>query len=234
MEVPALSATTAVPVPLIAALALHFGYGYEPVLQGVNLALAPGDRVALLGSSGSGKSTLLYCLAGIVAPTSGEVAFDGRSLSAMPADARAAIRLASFGFVFQFAELVPELSLRDNVELPLRLLGAPRAEYRARASELLDELDLADVSHRRPTEVSGGQAQRCAIARAVAHRPRVVFADEPTGALDSTSAGRALDLLLAASDSVGAALVIVTHDPAISERLDRTIRVVDGRAEEVG
>jgi putative ABC transport system ATP-binding protein len=147
----------------------------------------------------------------------------------MDADARAAERLRSFGFVFQFSELVPELSLRENVELPLRLLGVRRAEYRARSERLLEALGIADVAGRRPIEVSGGQAQRCAIARAVVHRPRVVFADEPTGALDRASADRALALLVEVSRNVGAALLVVTHDADVAARCDRTVHVVEGR-----
>lgn len=217
---------------MLSAHALCFAYGSAPTLDGVDLDVGPGERVALLGPSGSGKSTLLYCLAGILPVTSGEVCFDGRSLTELSADARAAVRLGSFGFVFQFAELVPELTLRDNVELPLRLLGNERASYRARATELLERLNISEVADRLPTEVSGGQAQRCAIARAVAHRPRVIFADEPTGALDSLNAQRALDLLIDASAAVDAALVVVTHDAAVAARLGRTVQVADGRIRE--
>ncbi|WP_377325986.1 ABC transporter ATP-binding protein [Pimelobacter simplex] len=208
---------------------LHFAYGDQSILDGVDLDVGAGERIALLGPSGSGKSTLLYCLAGILVPTAGEVTFDRVSLGSLSRDARADVRLRSFGFVFQFAELVPELSVRDNVELPLRLLGVGRREYRERAGLLLDQLGIADVADRRPTEVSGGQAQRCAIARAVVHRPRVIFADEPTGALDSGSADRSLDLLVDVSASVGASLVVVTHDPKVADRLDRTVLVADGR-----
>ena len=214
---------------MLSARELTYAYAAIPVLQDVSLDIGAGERVALLGPSGSGKSTLLYCLAGIVVPSRGEVTLAGQTLSGLSSDERAKRRLGSFGFVFQFAELVPELTLRENVELPLRLLGVQRSQYRSRARELLDRLGIDDVADRPAREVSGGQAQRCAIARAVAHRPQVLFADEPTGALDTASATVALRELLDAAADVEATLVVVTHDAAVARQLDRTVTLLDGR-----
>lgn len=202
-------------------------------LAGADLTVEPGERVAIVGPSGSGKTTLLYCLAGILEPTRGQVVLHDQMLSDLSADERAAVRLECFGFVFQFAELVPELSLRENVELPLRLAGKQARTAGRRASELLELLGLMSVAHRRPGQVSGGQAQRCAVARALAPRPAVVFADEPTGALDAANGRVALSELVRLSQECETALVVVTHDAAVAEQLERRVDVCDGRCRPV-
>lgn len=204
-------------------------YGEVDALHGVDLTVGPGERVAIVGPSGSGKSTLLYVLAAVLRPSSGVVRFDGADLAAASEEERSAIRRSRFGFVFQFAELVPELSLVDNVALPLRLNGTSPRRARQAARSLLDSLGVGSQADRRPPEVSGGQAQRAAVARAVIHGPTVVFADEPTGALDSDHAGQVLDLLVHATASVGSALVLVTHEAAVTKVATRSLSLVDGR-----
>lgn len=206
------------------------GQSTAEVLSEVSLAIEAGERIAIVGQSGAGKSTLLYCLAGIISPSQGVVEFDGHKLSQLSPDERAQIRLRNFGFVFQFAELVPELSLRENVELPLRMLGWRSKEYARRAAEILERLDIASVSDRRPTQVSGGQAQRCALARAVASSPRILFADEPTGALDATTGSKVLAEMLRLAEEGGSALVVVTHDRSLAMKMDSMVELVDGRA----
>jgi putative ABC transport system ATP-binding protein len=166
---------------IISAADLHKSYGRTAALAGASLEVAAGEVVAVMGPSGSGKSTLLHCVAGIVAPDRGTVVYDGRELSAMTDPERSALRRSEFGFVFQFGQLVPELSCRENVALPLRLDGTPRRTAERRADELLSQLEVADVAGARPGSVSGGEGQRVAVARALVTDPRVLFADEPTG-----------------------------------------------------
>lgn len=199
----------------------------DPVVNKVDLDVRQGERVALVGPSGCGKSTLLHLLAGILVPESGEVHVGGVTLSDLSQDERAAVRLRDFGFVFQFSELLPELTLRENVELPIRLMRRPGAG-RGVASRLLDDLGIENVADRFPSQVSGGQRQRAAIARALVHRPGVVFADEPTGALDQESGAAALDALLRLSNETGASLVVVTHDDRVAGALDRVVPMSDG------
>lgn len=193
----------------------------QPVFAGLDLRIEPAERVAITGRSGCGKTTLLHLLAGIMCPDAGSITFDGQMLSELDVDARADIRLRRFGFVFQFADLLPELSARENVELIGRLQR--RGLDRQRVNQLLDALDIADVAHRHPTELSGGQRQRVAIARAMVHRPDVIFADEPTGALDSDTADDVMKLFLDLSAESGTTLVVVTHDDRVAERLDRRV-----------
>ncbi|WP_344047549.1 ABC transporter ATP-binding protein [Nocardioides panacihumi] len=207
---------------------VQFAFGAaRPVLGPVDLSIPAGSRLALVGPSGSGKSTLLQVLAGIQQPTAGSVEFAGAPFGSLDQDARARIRLARFGLVFQFAELVPELDLAENVELPLRILG--RRVERARIAELLDRLGIARVAKRVPSQVSGGERQRAAIARAMVHDPAVVLADEPTGALDGENGRAVLALLLECSNEAGATLVVVTHDQSVADRLDRVVELRDGR-----
>ncbi len=181
-----------------------------------------------MGPSGSGKSTLLHCLAGIVPPDSGSVRYAGREVSALPDAERSALRRSDFGFVFQFGQLVPELSCLENAALPLRLTGTGRKEAERRAAEWLDRLEVADIRHQRPGQVSGGQGQRVAVARALAGGPRVLFADEPTGALDSLNGERVMELLTAAARDTGAAVVLVTHESRVAAYSDREVVVRDG------
>lgn len=210
-----------------------FSYGRDPVLRGATLAVREGETVALLGPSGAGKSTLLACMAGLRRPTGGVVELWGEDLARAGRDRLAELRLRTFGFVLQDGGLLDELSLRENVELPLRLAGVPAREAAGRAGGVLDALGIdAETGGRRPAEVSGGQQQRAAVARAVVHGPAVVFADEPTGALDETSSSTVVDLLVRATSRAGCALVMVTHNPALAARMDRRLHVHDGHVVE--
>ncbi|HZG03394.1 MAG TPA: ABC transporter ATP-binding protein [Streptomyces sp.] len=218
---------------LLTARDLRKSYGPTPALDGADFSARPGEVVAVMGPSGSGKSTLLHCLAGIVRPDSGTVHYRGRELSAMPDAERSALRRSEFGFVFQFGQLVPELTCVENVALPLRLTGTARKEAEARATEWLERLEVHDVRHHRPGQVSGGQGQRVAVARALVTEPRVIFADEPTGALDSLNGERVMQLLTDAARDTGAAVVLVTHEARVAAYSDREIVVRDGRVRDM-
>ena len=219
--------------PLVAAEGLRKSFGSTPALAGASLEVAPGEIVAILGPSGSGKSTLMHCMAGIVRPDSGSVHFDGLEIASASDATRSALRRRSFGFVFQFGDLVPELTCLENVALPLRLNGVRRREAERRAIEELDRLGVADIAQARPGEVSGGQAQRAAIGRALVHRPRVVFADEPTGALDTLNSERVMAALTAAARDTDAAVLLVTHEPRVAAYSDREVTVRDGVARDL-
>ncbi|MFF3867504.1 ABC transporter ATP-binding protein [Micromonospora sp. NPDC001898] len=214
---------------LLAAEDLHHAFGQTPALVGASLVVRAGEVVAVMGPSGSGKSTLLHCLAGIVRPDSGRVAFQGADLTAMSDRERSALRRGQFGFVFQFGQLVPELTCLENVALPLRLARVARREAERRATDWLGRLEVAEVAGKRPGEVSGGQGQRVAVARALVTVPRVVFADEPTGALDSLNGERVMRLLTGAARETGAAVVLVTHEARVAAYSDREVVVRDGR-----
>ena len=214
---------------ILSARGLAKTYGRTPALAGADFAIDAGEVVALMGPSGSGKSTLLHCIAGIVAPDAGVVMYDGRELSAMSDVERSALRRTDFGFVFQFGQLVPELDCRENAALPLRLEGVRRREAERRATAWLERLEVADLAGKRPGEISGGEGQRVAVARPLATQPRVLFADEPTGALDSLNGERVMELLTAAAREHGAAVVLVTHEPRVAAYADREIVVRDGR-----
>jgi putative ABC transport system ATP-binding protein len=218
--------------PLLAGIRLHKAYGPTPALDGATMHVAAGEVVAVMGPSGSGKSTLLHCLAGIVRPDDGRVRYRDRELSAMSDAERSALRRGEFGFVFQFGQLVPELTCLENVALPLRLDGVRRREAEQRAREWLDRLEVTDVAGKRPGEVSGGQGQRVAVARALVTTPRVIFADEPTGALDSLNGERVMRLLTEAARQTGAAVVLVTHEVRVAAYSDREVVVRDGRTRE--
>ncbi len=220
--------------PLLAAVDLVKAFGSTPALQGASLALAPGEIVAVMGPSGSGKSTLLHCLAGIVQPDGGQVAYGGQDLARLSDRARSALRRSDFGFVFQFGQLVPELTCLENVALPLRLAGLRRGAAEARAAGWLERLEVTDVAGQRQGDVSGGQAQRVAVARALVSDPRVVFADEPTGALDSLNGERVLLLLTDAARAADVAIVLVTHEPRVAAYADREVVVRDGRTRTAG
>jgi putative ABC transport system ATP-binding protein len=214
---------------ILEARELRKSYGRTPALVGADFEIAAGEVVAIMGPSGSGKSTLLHCIAGIVAPDAGTVVYDGRELSAMSDVERSALRRTDFGFVFQFGQLVPELSCRENVALPLRLDGTPRKVAERRADELLAALEVEGVAAQRPGTVSGGEGQRVAVARALVSDPRVIFADEPTGALDSLNGERVMELLTTAARERGTAVVLVTHESRVAAYSDREIVVRDGR-----
>jgi putative ABC transport system ATP-binding protein len=216
--------------PLLSAVELTKSFGSTQALSGASMSIAAGEIVAVMGPSGSGKSTLLHCLAGIVRPDGGQVLYRDRELSAMSDGQRSALRRGEFGFVFQFGQLVPELTCLENVALPLRLDGHRRKDAQRRAAEWLERLEITDVAGKRPGEVSGGQGQRVAVARALVTGARVVFADEPTGALDSLNGERVMRLFTGAARDSGAAVVLVTHEPRVAAYADREIVVRDGKA----
>lgn len=203
-------------------------YGPEAVLGGVSLAFAAGESVAIMGPSGSGKTTLLHCLSGIYIPTSGNVVFDGEVVSTWDDARRSNLRLKNFGFVFQDDQLLPELTAVENIALPARLNGTAAAQARNDAQSILAQLGLEELGKRRPAEMSGGQAQRVAIARALANKPKVVFADEPTGALDQASGHESMQLLTTVVKAIGATLILVTHDSAVASWCTRRIEIRDG------
>ncbi|GAA3823779.1 ABC transporter ATP-binding protein [Streptomyces phyllanthi] len=219
--------------PLLAADSLHKAYGPTPALDGADFSIHGGEVVAVMGPSGSGKSTLLHCLAGIVTPDSGTITYAGRELSAMNDTERSALRRSDFGFVFQFGQLVPELTCVENVALPLRLNGAGRRDAERTALAWMERLEVDDLGGKRPGEVSGGQGQRVAVARSLVTNPKVLFADEPTGALDSLNGERVMQLLTDAARSAGAAVVLVTHEARVAAYSDREIVVRDGRSRDM-
>ncbi|MFE7313715.1 ABC transporter ATP-binding protein [Streptomyces sp. NPDC057555] len=218
---------------LLEARALHKAYGPTPALDGAGFSIHPGEVVAVMGPSGSGKSTLLHCLAGIIRPDSGTVRYGTQNLTDLSDARRSALRRTDFGFVFQFGQLVPELTCLENVALPLRLNGTKRKEAERQARYWLERLEVDGVAAQRPGEVSGGQGQRVAVARALAGRPRVLFADEPTGALDSLNGERVMGLLTDAARDTNAAVVLVTHEARVAAYSDREVVVRDGIAREM-
>ncbi|WP_369197112.1 ABC transporter ATP-binding protein [Streptomyces djakartensis] len=218
---------------LLTAQDLRKAYGPTMALDGAEFSIHPGEVVAVMGPSGSGKSTLLHCLAGIVMPDSGSIAYDGREVTIMSDAERSALRRSEFGFVFQFGQLVPELTCVENVALPLRLGGGSRKEAERTALAWMERLEVDDLRKKRPGEVSGGQGQRVAVARALVTNPRVVFADEPTGALDSYNGERVMELLTDAARSANAAVVLVTHEARVAAYSDREIVVRDGKSRDM-
>ncbi|MCF7552846.1 ABC transporter ATP-binding protein [Pseudonocardia sp. WMMC193] len=204
-------------------------FGAVTVLSGVDVSVAPGETLAVTGPSGSGKSTLLHCLAGILRPDEGEVRLGAERVDSLSEARRTTLRRARFGFVFQFGQLLPELPAVENVALPLMLAGVGRREAVAKAAAWFPTLGLDGLQDRRPGQLSGGQEQRVAIARALVAGPAVVFADEPTGALDSTTGAQVMDLLCGLAVRTGTALVVVTHDPEVAARCHRTLALHDGR-----
>jgi putative ABC transport system ATP-binding protein len=214
---------------LLVAEGLHKAYGPTTALAGADLTVGAGEVVSTMGPSGSGKSTLLHCAAGLTTPDAGSVRYAGHDLFDLSDVRRSALRRREFGFVFQFGQLVPELTALQNVALPLRLDGVSRRAAERRTAGWLDRLGLADKAKARPGELSGGQQQRVAVARALVTGPKVIFADEPTGALDSVSGEQVMEMLTDAARESGAAVVLVTHDPRIAAYADRGIVVRDGR-----
>ncbi|WP_329332416.1 ABC transporter ATP-binding protein [Streptomyces sp. NBC_00663] len=215
--------------PVLAGLGLVKKYGSTVALDGVDVSVGERDSLAIMGPSGSGKSTLLHTLAGIVRPDSGTVLLRGKGIEKLSEEKLSALRRKRFGFVFQFGQLLPELPAEENVALPLMLEGVPRRQAVDRARRWFAPLGLDGLEHRRPGQLSGGQAQRVAIARALAVEPDVVFADEPTGALDRTTSTEVVRLLTSVTREQGATLVMVTHDADVAAHCDRVLQVRDGR-----
>ena len=214
---------------LIEARDLELSFGATPALRGASLAADAGEMLAVMGPSGSGKSTLLYCLAGILQPSAGEVWFGGRRIDTLGETERSALRRDRFGFVFQSGQLVPELSAVENVALPLLLGGMRRASALAQARPWFGRLGLDGLEGRRSGELSGGQAQRVALARGLITRPDVLFADEPTGSLDSLTGEQVMGLLTEAARDQGSTVILVTHEPRVAAYARREVIVRDGR-----
>ncbi|NUS15941.1 MAG: ABC transporter ATP-binding protein [Streptomyces sp.] len=215
--------------PLVEARDVMLSFGQTPALRGADLAVAPGEILAIMGPSGSGKSTLLHCLAGILVPDSGEVLFDGRRVDRMREPERSELRRDRFGFLFQFGQLVPELTAEENVAMPLLLGGARRAAALAEARGWFARLGLEGLERRRSGELSGGQAQRVALARAMVARPDVLFADEPTGSLDSLTGEQVMELLVGTARENGTTVVVVTHEARVAACADSEVMVRDGK-----
>lgn len=220
--------------PLLAARDLVKVHGRTEALRGASVDLRAGEILAVTGASGSGKSTLLHCLAGIVRPDAGSVTYRGERLHKLPEKRLSALRRTDFGVVFQFGQLIPELTALDNVALPLMLAGTDRAEARARAGEWLERFGVRGQGESRPGEMSGGQAQRAALARALATGPKAVFADEPTGALDSLASEQAMTALTHTARETGTAVLLVTHDAQVAAYADREVQLRDGAVTPLG
>jgi putative ABC transport system ATP-binding protein len=214
---------------LIEARAIVKSFGPTAALRGATIGAAKGEILAVMGPSGSGKSTLLHCLAGILTPDEGEVWFAGQRLDKLRESERSALRRDRFGFVFQFGQLVPELTAAENVALPLLLSGTRRASALAQARTWFPRLGLDGLEHRRSGELSGGQAQRVALARGMIAVPDVLFADEPTGSLDSVTGEQVMNLLRTAAREHGTTVILVTHEARVAAYADREVIVRDGR-----
>jgi putative ABC transport system ATP-binding protein len=215
--------------PVVDLMGVDFAYRRTVALRGAWLQVAAGEVVVVTGPSGSGKSTLLLVAAGILRPQGGRVRLLGQDLSAMDEAARTRLRRRQVGVVLQYGQLVPDLSVLDNVALPLLFEGHDRSAARTAAADWLGQVGLAAECDATPVELSAGQAQRAAVARALVTGPRVVFADEPTGSLDTVGGEELLDLLLSATRERQAALVLVTHDNLVAARADREVHLRDGR-----
>jgi lipoprotein-releasing system ATP-binding protein len=218
------------PVLVASGVCKSFRQGPETleVLRGVSLAVAPAERIAIVGASGSGKTTLLQILGGLDRPTSGEVRVDGRDIHHLSEKERGTLRNRALGFVYQFHHLLPEFSALENVAMPLLIRRAPIHAARAQARELLQRVGLADRLEHRPHQLSGGERQRAAVARALVTQPRVVLADEPTGNLDGVNAAQVFALMLELNRERGTSLIVVTHDMRLAARMERVLEIDAG------
>src|SRR5690348_14429884 len=214
---------------LIEARDIWLSFGNTQALAGASLAVTGGEILAVMGPSGSGKSTLLHCLAGIFTPDRGQVWFKGEQLDTLSDAARTELRRTAFGFVFQFGQLVPELTVSDNIALPLLLNRVGRKAAYTRADAWLPRLGIDGLGGRRTGELSGGQAQRVALARALVAQPKVLFADEPTGSLDTLAGEMVMELLVGTAREEGATVILVTHDARVAAYADRQVQVRDGK-----
>ena len=215
---------------LIEARNITKSFGPTQALRGASVSAASGEILAVMGPSGSGKSTLLHCLAGIFRPDGGEVWFDGERIDRFDETKRTKLRRTAFGFVFQFGQLIPELTAADNIALPLLLNKVNRKKAYDQADVWLRRLGLDALGGRRTGELSGGEAQRVALARALVGGPKVLFADEPTGSLDSLASEKVMDMLVDTVRQEGTTVILVTHDARIAAYADREVMVRDGRA----
>lgn len=217
--------------PVLSARSVVYSYGRSPALKGVSLNLRHGEILALTGPSGSGKSTLMLCLAGVLAPDAGDVSYAGRKISHETESQRSKLRRTDFGILFQFGQLVPELSAAENVALPLLLAGTRRSAAISTASNWLERFGVAELAATRPSEMSGGQGQRVAAARAMVTEPTVLFADEPTGALDALSGEQVMTQIVRVAREAGTSVIIITHDAKVAAYAEREIIVRDGMLE---
>ena len=219
---------------ILSARAVEKSFGRTQALRGVSLELARGEVLAVTGPSGGGKSTLLQCLSGILRPEAGKVRYGGQRLDDLAEAPRTRLRRRDFGIVLQFGQLVPELTVEQNVALPLLLEGHDRSAARTAARTWLDRLEVGELAAALPGELSGGEVQRAALARALVTGPQVVFADEPTGALDTVGGEALLDVLLSTTRERGTSVVLVTHDNRVAAHGDREVVLVDGSFTTVG
>lgn len=215
--------------PILRAIGVHKSFGATEALRGADIEIGHGEMLAIMGPSGSGKSTLLHCLAGILVPDQGEVWLEDSKLNDLSEENRTKLRRDQYGFVFQFGQLVPELTAIENVALSLLLSGQKRGQAFAASEPWFKRLDIAGLEQRRAGELSGGQAQRVALARALVMKPKVLFADEPTGALDTLAGEKVMEFLTEAAKQEGTTVVLVTHDARIAAYADREIIVRDGK-----
>jgi putative ABC transport system ATP-binding protein len=219
---------------LLSGTGITRSYGITPALRGVDVEVAEGEIVAVTGPSGCGKSTLLHCLAGILRTDGGTVTYRDQDIGLWSEAARSRLRRTEFGVLFQFGQLVPELTAVENVALPLLLAGTGRRDARAAALAVLDRLGVAELAEQRPGAMSGGQQQRCATARALITGPRVIFADEPTGSLDALTGEQVLGAIVRAAREQGTAVLLVTHEARVSAYADREVVLRDGVADPTG
>lgn len=218
-------------IPIIEARNIDKKIGTTVIIRGVSLEAHAGEVVSIMGPSGSGKSTLLYCLAGIIHIDQGDVRYVGESIASISKNALAKLRRTDFGFIFQSGELVPELPVRDNVALPLLLRGMKKHEAYMTADAWLSAVGLKAVTHSLPHTLSGGETQRAVIARAMVINPKVIFADEPTGSLDSVNSKKIVELIVLMARQHNTAVVVVTHSEEVAAIADRIIRLRDGQIE---